>query len=113
MRLVLKLVLLGLSNADVCGGEVIGDDGKASILASGAGRRRQGRFFALTWDFFGLASSRLFMASQRRHLRSNLCCGYEIPSKYAPPFLPAPTTALISHLCPTVSHLKRLVDCSA
>lgn len=46
MRLVLKLVLPGLSNAEVCGGEVIGDDGKASILAPGAGRRRRGRFFA-------------------------------------------------------------------
>jgi len=55
MRLVLKLILPGLSNAEVCGGEVIGDDGKASILASGAGRRRQGRFSALTWDLFGLA----------------------------------------------------------
>lgn len=41
MRLVLKLVLPGLSNAEVCGGEVIGDDGKASILAPGAGRRRR------------------------------------------------------------------------
>ena len=37
MRLVLKLALSGLSNAEVCGGEVISEDGKASILAPGAG----------------------------------------------------------------------------
>ena len=128
MRLVLKLVLPGLSNAEVCGGEVIGDDGKASILAPGAGRRRRGRFFTecisshgacsvfacewppsdlarLSWQglvgksftpIYGIAKE-----SQRRHLRS-MC--NEIPSKYAPPFLPCPNNGFdITFLTNSVS----------
>lgn len=86
MRLILKLVLPGLSNAEVCGGEVIG---KASILAPGAGRRRRGRFFAesidslvqsllvnglhATWQgLVGKSFASIYdiaKESQRRHLR--------------------------------------------
>jgi hypothetical protein len=126
MRLVLKLVLPGLSNAEAKslvmmarppswhrvrggGGEVDSSHSLSahmglvqSLLVNGPHPTWQGFTDKLT-RLSSAKASHLFMASKvyvaMRFLRS------------MPPLsFPAPTTALISHFCPTVSHLKSLVD---